>query len=124
MKSTKTKDTQDAPVVPVRLTAAQIAVLGTLEAAAGRSTREIARRVLSIGLFALGLDPTGDFCLAEMTEAMHGKDSENAAKVFNAIVSAGDAARDTIVNAERATRRRVAKAVTGPLPAALYEVQA
>lgn len=60
---------------------------------------------LKVGLFVLGLDKTGDACLGELTDAIHGKGSEDAAKVFNAIVSAGDLANDTIVNAIRARQR-------------------
>jgi hypothetical protein len=60
---------------------------------------------LKVGLFVLGLDNTGDACLGELTDAIHGKGSEDAARAFNAIVSAGDLANDTIVNAIRARQR-------------------
>lgn len=60
---------------------------------------------LKVGLFVLGLDETGDAGLGELTDAIHGKDSEDSARSFNAIVSAGDLAHDMLANAIRARAR-------------------
>src|ERR1035441_135905 len=61
---------------------------------------------LSIGLFVLGLYEYGDTRVEEAADALYGKDSEDAARVFNAIVGAGDLAQDTRGNAERDRRRQ------------------
>jgi hypothetical protein len=60
---------------------------------------------LSVGLFVLGYDELGDAGLEELTDMLYGKDSDDSARVFNAIVGAGDAANNTMVNAQRARRR-------------------
>jgi hypothetical protein len=60
---------------------------------------------LDVGLFVLGLYEYGDARVEKAADALYGKDSEDAKDVFNAIVSAGDAAYGTRINAER-TRRR------------------
>jgi hypothetical protein len=71
---------------------------------------------LKVGLFVLGLDNSGDACLAELTDAIYGKGSEDAAEVFNVIVSAGDVAADVRVNAlrrrARAGYKKTAEAAT------------
>jgi hypothetical protein len=93
----------------IRLTRAQVGALQTLAEALDNPTEaSVAERALSLGLFVLGLDrTTGDYGLHEITDALFGKDSEDAAGVFNAIVGAGDEARDTMVNAARAGRESI-----------------
>jgi hypothetical protein len=105
MKSTKTKHSQDTVTIPVPVTPAQIAALLTLTGALKDSDVErVAARMFSLGLFAVGLDHSGDAGLASITDALYGKDSDDSAGVFDAIVSAGDNAWCTWINAERLRR--------------------
>ena len=60
---------------------------------------------VEVGLFVLGLYQYGDERVEEAADALYGENSGAANHVFNAIVAAGDAARDTLLNAERARRR-------------------
>lgn len=101
----KLKRTQPTAVILVPVTPAQLAALGTLAAALkNQDETRVATRVFSLGLFALGLDHSGDAGLGKITDALYGKDSDDSAGVFDAIVSAGDNARDTMVNAQRGRR--------------------
>jgi len=86
----------------------QAAAFETIMAATGNDEFTAAAKVLSIGLFVLGLDTAGDYCLAEITDALFGKDSEDAASVFNAIADTGDTAGDALAKGQRAQRRTVA----------------
>lgn len=91
--------------VSVPLAPAQLFALRTLaNALKVPDEGRVAARVFSLGLFVLGLDPSGDSGLASITNALFGKGSDDAAEVFNAIVSTGDGAHDTTVNAARARR--------------------
>ena|ERR1017187_8497656 len=115
MKNTKSSPT---PTAAPRVTEAagsfagidmpfrQTAAFETIMAATGSNEFDAAAKVISLGLFVLGLDPAGDYCLAEVTDALLGKDSEGSATTFDAIVAAGDAAGDAVVNAQRERRRQ------------------
>jgi hypothetical protein len=103
MKKTKRTPTE---TIPLTLTRGQAKALCELSNAIGdQNDFTAAEKAFSIGLFVLGLDPSGDYPLAEVTDALFGKDSEDAASVFNAIVDTGDGSRDTMVNAGRARRK-------------------
>lgn len=113
MKNAKTKFTQvqlndTAPAtVSVPLAAGQVTTLMHLAAdLKDPDEGRVAARVLSLGLYVLGLDRTGDAGLGQITDAMHGKGSDAAALLYNAIVDAGAGAQDEIENAERESRRQ------------------
>lgn len=61
-------------------------------------------KVISVGLFVLGLDRAGSFCLSELTEALHG---ERADEVYNQIADAGNTANDARTDVEYDERRRI-----------------
>jgi hypothetical protein len=88
----------------------QAAAFEQVMATTGNEEFAAAAKVISIGLFILGLDSAGDYCLAELTDALFGKGSEDAAETFNAIVSAGDTAGLALGNAQRAARQAFANA--------------
>lgn len=81
----------------------QAAALETIMTATGDNESTTAAKVISVGLFALGLDGAGDFCLDGLTRALHGA---AAADVFNVIVDAGGVALDARRAAEVEARRR------------------
>jgi hypothetical protein len=85
----------------------QAAAFETLMTATGYDEFTAAARVISIGLFTLGLDAAGDYCLKEMTDALLGKDSDDSVLVHNSIVDAGSNAHDARINAEREQRGSV-----------------
>jgi hypothetical protein len=98
--------------VSVPLAAGQVTTLMRLAAdLKDQDETRVAAGVLSIGLFVLGLDRSGDYSLHEITDAIHGKGSDAAVTLFNAIVDAGDGARDEIENEERARRKVVSAKV-------------
>jgi hypothetical protein len=79
---------------------------------------------LEVGLFVLGIYQYGDARIEEAADALYGKDSEDSNDVFNAIVSAGDAAHDTRINAERARRRAFGKTAEATSGSARHKVSA
>ena len=111
MKNTKSKLTQvqlndtGPATISVPLVAAQVMILMHLAAdLKDPDEGRVAARVLSLGLFVLGLDRTGDAGLGQITDAMHGKGSDAASTLYNAITDAGSGAQDEIENAERERR--------------------
>jgi hypothetical protein len=111
MKNTKSKLTQvqlndtGPATISVPLVAAQVMILMHLAAdLKDPDEGRVASRVLSLGLFVLGLDRTGDAGLGQITDAMHGKGSDAASTLYNAITDAGSGAQDEIENAERERR--------------------
>jgi hypothetical protein len=111
MKSTKTKVGPITRALRLRMGGSDSTALDHLaialksdESAAHFDRAALA--ALSIGLFVLGLYETGDACLAELTDALYGKDTKESGNVFDVIVGAGDLAHDTMVNAQRAWRRQ------------------
>ena len=84
----------------------QSAAFEQIMVATGGEEFAVAAKVISVGLFALGLDTAGDYCLAELTDALHG---ERASEVFNSLSDAGGTASDARHDAE-VRERRVAKA--------------
>jgi hypothetical protein len=61
-------------------------------------------KALSTGLFVLGLDRAGSFCLTELTEVLHG---ERSGEVYSQIADAGNTATDARVDVEYDERRRI-----------------
>ena len=124
MKNTKTKHTLAAspakaakPPAPRATEAAgsfanidmpfkQSAAFEQIMTATGDEEFAVAAKVISVGLFALGLDTAGDYCLAELTDALHG---ERSGEVFNGLSDAGGTAADARHDAE-VKERQVAKA--------------
>jgi hypothetical protein len=84
----------------------QSAAFEQIMAATGGEEFAVAAKVISVGLFALGLDTAGDYCLAELTDALHG---ERSGEVFNGLSDAGGTAADARHDAE-VKERQVAKA--------------
>ena len=91
-KKTPPSPFEDLPTGELRamLPPRSVIALDELEARLGNVGRgEATVKALLVGLFALGLDPAGDFCLAELTDAIYGKDSDDSTAVYNQIAEAG-----------------------------------
>lgn len=91
-----------------RLTTSQTGALEAAISALDATSDEdeklaVVLKVLSVGLFVLGLDRAGAFCVEEFTDALH---DERSDEVFNSIVEAGDNASDSRTDVEYAERKR------------------
>jgi|GEM_PF-3845973 len=65
-------------------------------------------RLMSLGLYVLGIDPAGDYCLDELTDALFGKGSNESMKVSQSIT---DAACETQTEWAAMESRRRARAL-------------
>lgn len=99
-----TKRTNDTEALTVNMAPKQTTALREIEKALGDDQARATAKVLSVGLFVLGLDRAGSFCLSELTDALHG---ERAGEVYNQIADAGLTATDARVDVEYDERRRM-----------------
>jgi hypothetical protein len=101
MKNTKKKSSRSVEAqgsfANIDMPFKHAAAFGQIMTATGGEEFAAAAKVISVGLFALGLDTAGDYCLAELTDALHG---ERASEVFNGLSDAGGTASDARHDAE------------------------
>lgn len=107
MKSMKTKHPRPTPTLSVPMPPEQVAALRVLTRATGdQNDGRVASKVLALGLFVLGVDQAGDFCLSELTDALYGKGTKESAGVSEMIEDAGSEAWCHYVGVQHDERAR------------------
>jgi hypothetical protein len=95
------------PPLSVPRNQTQVAALRILTRALNdQDDGRVVGRLMSIGLYVLGVDPAGDYCLDELTDALYGKGSKESMKVSQDIA---DAAGETQIAWENVERNRRAR---------------
>ncbi len=106
--TSKPKTSWSPPPLPVPRDPTQVAALRILTRALNdQDDGRVVARLMSLGLYVLGIDPAGGYCLDELTDALFGKGSDDSETVYNAITEAAGEAQGEWAAAESRRRARV-----------------